>query len=853
MSRFATCFLLLSICPMLSAQEQESVSVEIIEGIPDKKSWDLPIPKVTRHYHVTAFGIVDVPEKYSTKAHVLDRTNPYLLRAHGSITLPKGTYRFLLRARGAARLYLNDNLLTQTKFRRGGGNAHEKVPERKVKKEKGLYPLPIAHQQSIVTVDVPAGEHQVRLEMIVGGQKTRNKVGELVAGIAKGNEPFQLLSPDVRIPLSAESWRVYTHDSQARLREINRQQRITVSEPERAYWKKRHAIAKAIQEKKPAINVPDVTDQMPVHNDIDRFIGHRLEELKITPAPLTDDLAFLRRVTLDTVGTVPTRDEIAIFLKDAPNRRRANAIHRLLKDDRWADHWVSYWQDVLAENPGILKPMLNNTGPFRWWIHQAMMDNVSIDRFASELIMMEGSKLGGAPSGFGIASQNDVPMAAKAHVLGRAFLGVELACARCHDAPHHPFLQRDTFELAAMLSKKSLKVPTSSSVKATELVRRPLIRVTLKPGSTVAPKWPFPNLATPKLPQGILRTKNDPRENLAALITSPGNERFAQMIVNRIWHRYLGEGIVNPVDDWTNEEPSHPELLKYLAHELVTHDYNLKHVARLILNSHTYQRAILAGAKRSLDAEDRTFASPLRRRMTAEQIVDSLFVIAGKTMDCEELTLDPEARRATKTMLNLGYPQRAWEFTSLSNERDRPALALPVAQSIVDLLKAYGWRASRPNPITMRDDTPTPLQPMVLANGIVGSRITRLSDDSAFTHLSLRDQELTDLVDEVFLRVLTREPTSGEQKLFVEMLGENYVDRRPKDWKSIPIQRRPPRVNAVSWANHLNPEATKIKLQIEKMVREGDPATKRLREDWRLRMEDVIWVLINTPEFVFVP
>ena len=165
------------------------------------------------------------------------------------------------------------------------------------------------------------------------------------------------------------------------------------------------------------------------------------------------------------VGRIPTRAELSAFLTDRRADRRTRVIERLLSDRvGWADHWMGYWQDVLAENPGILKPQLNNTGPFRWWLHEAFVDNKPMDRFATELTMMEGSTLGGGPGGFALATLNDAPMAAKAHVLGKAFLATELQCARCHDAPAHPFKQRDLFSLAALLARAPQAVPVTSTV-----------------------------------------------------------------------------------------------------------------------------------------------------------------------------------------------------------------------------------------------------------------------------------------------------------------------------------------------------------------------------------------------------
>ena len=114
--------------------------------------------------------------------------------------------------------------------------------------------------------------------------------------------------------------------------------------------------------------------------------------------PVVDDLTFLKRLALNTVGVVPSGDEVVWFLSQPEADRRSAAIDRFLDDDRWADHWTSYWQDVLAENPGILKPELNNSGPFRWWIYESFLDNKATDRFATELIMMKGSRLGGGPA-----------------------------------------------------------------------------------------------------------------------------------------------------------------------------------------------------------------------------------------------------------------------------------------------------------------------------------------------------------------------------------------------------------------------------------------------------------------------
>jgi hypothetical protein len=470
-----------------------------------------------------------------------------------------------------------------------------------------------------------------------------------------------------------------------------------------------------------------------------------------------------------------------------------------------------------------------------------------MDRFVTELLSMEGSSQYGGPAGFGIASQNDLPMAAKAQIVSSAFLAMQMKCARCHDAPYHPYDQADLLGLAAMLQRTPVKTPATSLTAG--LSANSHVTVSLKPGESINPHWPFGDLPSEPLP-GVIRQAGDTREKLAALLTDPRNERFPQVIANRLWKELFGFGIVDPVDDWENARPANPELLKWLGHELAAHDYDLKHLARLILRSDAYQRIPTADGSRPMKSKERLFASPARRRMSAEQIVDSLFEAAGKPFNVEPLTQDPEDRQSGKDHGNFGVPRRAWEFIPLSNERDRPALAKPRAQTITDVLITFGWRESRTEPRSVREDEPSVLQPALLANGAFGARITRLSDDSAFTALALEKQPLEDLVSQIFLRVLSRPPIADEMKRFTKLLQPGYEDRCTGAPAAPP---RAPITKAVSWANHLNPEATRVILEAEKQAKAGDIPSPRLRADWRERLEDALWALMLSPEFLHLP
>jgi hypothetical protein len=822
------------------------VKVEIIERIPDETSWRFQPGDSSETYFEEAFGFGTMPTRYSEKGIKTDRSAPFLFRATATLALPKGNRTLLMRAHTGARLFIDDQEVLSTPFPNFIADGHEEVPETPQVLSPDIRYLRPGHFESFTNFLSDGQSHTFKLEALIGLKERRPELGELLVAIAPalGSTFYLLSAPATTIALTETSFDKYLKVQHQHWKEQDVIHRHEISHAEDDYWNKRHQRAREIA-KKPSSE-----------GTIDGFINARLQTANIAPGPLTDDYTFIRRLALDTVGVIPAPELVRAFADDRSGGKRARMVDRFLRQPGWADHWVSYWQDVLAENPGILKPMLNNTGPFRWWIHESFIDNKAMDRFVTELIMMEGSKYYGGPAGFGMATDNDVPMAQKAQIVAQAFMGLQMQCARCHDAPHHDFKQKDLFSLAAMLKRGTQIVPPTSSIPTNShgaLTRK--VKVTLPPGGKVEPAWPFENLlAEGCVGDGVLRNPSDSRERLAALVTDPANPRFARVLVNRVWKRYLGWGLVEPVDDWETAKPSHPELLDFLAWQLVTHDYDLQYLARLILNSDAYQREVRAEGSEEHSFESRFFATPARRRLTAEQLVDSLFFAAGKSFDSEELNMDVDSRRPVKDFNNLGYPVRAWEFTSLSNERDRPALSIPKSQAIVDALSTFGWRDSRQNSATVRDDSANIVQPALLANGILAhGRIAKFSDEGVFTQLALQERPLSEFVRSLFFQVLSRPPTAEELAIFSATLGPGYETRRNLEFGKESPPRQTSQVRAVSWANHLNPEATRIKQEQEHAARLGDAPGVRLKKEWRARAEDAVWALINSPEFVFVP
>jgi hypothetical protein len=845
--------------PTLSPIPEEAVLYEIFEGVPDVDGWRIPLKQPSESFTRDAFALAELPLRYTDTGVRADRQLPLVLRARSRLLVPAGPQRIRVRARGEARVLFDGRQVATIKAVGRRTDGHEKmyVPDRSG--PAGIRWVQPGDQEALVDVEGDGQWHTLHVEVKLGSKGRRPELGELSASIGPPDTVPHVLAARAEaepVSLTDTGWAALEPRLAAENDAANTAARRAAAAKQADYWSRRHAEARRIISTGPGPTVPALPADRPdlaaaTFNDVDRFINAALAEAGVLPAALADDEAFIRRLSLDVRGIIPTPEEITAFAADTSRDRREKLIDRFLADPRWADHWTAYWQDVLAENPNIVNPTLNNTGPFRFWIHESFLDRTPIDRFVTQLIMMEGSKNYGGPAGFGLATENDVPMAAKAHVIGRAFLGVEMGCARCHDAPGSDILQKDLFGLAAMLKRAPEKVPATSSVPVSpERLAAMAIKVTLKPGTSVPPAWPFEDLVNTAAAADV--AEGDSRAQVAALVTSPANPRFAKVIVNRLWARYFGRGLIDDADDWDGEEPSHPALLDWLARELVLRDYSLEDVARVIFSSHTYGRGLPEA-----DAEDglprpELFAGRTPRRFTAEQVLDSLAVASGKPFDVEPMNIDIDTSRPVTLSLNLGRPTRAWQFTTLGNERDRPSLSLPFAQHSVSLMEAFGWRGERQNPVTDRETAANALQPAILANGVAVKRACQFSESSGFTAAALEERPVEAFVDDLFLRILSRRPNPRERAAAVAIVAPGYPARRVAEDRAVVVAPEP-RAIGVSWSNHLTNEADEAKRELARIAALGDPRTGRLEADWRERAEDLVWSLFNTPEFIFTP
>ena len=362
-------------------------------------------------------------------------------------------------------------------------------------------------------------------------------------------------------------------------------------------------------------NLPEPFPEMQAAGKIDEAVYAKLKELGIPPSDLCSDQEFLRRVYLDVIGTLPTAEQAQAFLADADPQKRAKLIDRLLASEEFADFWALKWGDLFrikSEYPSNLWP--NAVQAYHRWVRDSIVKNKPFDQFARELITASGSNFRQPAANYYRAFLQREPRNL-GEVSALIFMGARIGCARCHAHPTESWSRQDNLELAAFFAQVRYKRTQEWKEEIVYVTPKGTIR---RPGTG--------EVIRPRVPGGEpleLAPAEDPRAKFADWLTAPDNPWFARNAVNRIWFWLLGRGIVHEVDDMrSTNPPQNPELLDYLAGELVASRYDLKHVYRLVLNSRTYQLSSKSNAHNKHDSAN--FSHYQVKRLGAETLLDAI-------------------------------------------------------------------------------------------------------------------------------------------------------------------------------------------------------------------------------------
>jgi hypothetical protein len=355
----------------------------------------------------------------------------------------------------------------------------------------------------------------------------------------------------------------------------------------------------------------------PARNFIDERAAAKWRELGLVPSGLCSDTEFLRRAMLDTVGTVPTPDEVDAFLADPYPDKRAQWIDRILDRPEYVDYWALKWGDLLR----ISADKLGAQGmlAFNLWLRDSLRANKPFSRMAEELVTAQGSIYTNGPANyFRVASGPDD----LAETTAQVFMGVRLQCAKCHHHPFESYGQDDYYGLAAYFAR----IRTKGSQEFGLFGQEQIIFVA-KGGEVNQPRTG--KRMTPR-PLGA-EPADDPidrRRALASWLTRRDNPWLARNVANRYWGYLLGKGLVNPIDDLRDTNPpTNPELLDALAGEFVKSGYDLKALLRLVLNSRVYQLSAQPVPENQRDST--YFTHYTVKRLSAEQLLDALNAATG--------------------------------------------------------------------------------------------------------------------------------------------------------------------------------------------------------------------------------
>jgi hypothetical protein len=335
---------------------------------------------------------------------------------------------------------------------------------------------------------------------------------------------------------------------------------------------------------------------------------------RVTPAAAADDATFLRRVTLDLTGLIPTVGEVRTFLADTRSNKRQRVIAELLERPQHASHLARLWRGVLipktADGPAVLA--------FESWLQMRFLQNVPYDRVVREILMARGTLLQSEPTIF-FAANNTKPEELAASS-SRAFLGLQVSCAQCHDHPFAPWKQADFWSFAAFYARVQGPATLGDQTPVEDgpdgEVRHPK---TLK---AMAPRF----LDGPEVSDANGEAR---RAKLARWVTAPENPFFARATVNRVWWLLFGRGLVQPVDDFgPHTSAAHPEVLDVLAADFIASGFDLRRTLRTIAASRPYQ---LASDSDQVDREFlTTYTAMPVRSLSARQIFDALLQASGQ-------------------------------------------------------------------------------------------------------------------------------------------------------------------------------------------------------------------------------
>lgn len=480
-------------------------------------------------------------------------------------------------------------------------------------------------------------------------------------------------------------------------------------------------------------------------NPIDLIIAEHFKKQGQKFPEAADNATFLRRVTADLNGLPPSAEALVKTASSSTFNKTQIVDELLANKEAYAVHWMTFWNDLLRNEYAGTGFITGGRKQVTAWLYPALLENKPYNTFVTELVSPDKNSAGFID---GIEWRGEVNASQTTAVqfsqnVSQVFMGINMKCASCHDSFVDRWTLKEAYGLAAIYSEKPLE----------------LTRCDKPTGEKAIAAWLYPELGQ----IDASKPKPERLKQLAGLITHPENGRMQRTLVNRLWNQMMGRGIVHPVDAM-NTEPWSEDLLDLLANHLVESNYDMKAVLRLIVTSKIYQA-------RADVIEDESkayvFNGPVRKRMTAEQFIDSVRTVVGVWPKPDKNAFKVGGGQG-------GQLDVVMKTHGLQKWDDRPIRTAFVQR---DSLQAVLGRPTRDQVVTSRPDQLTTLEAINLANGpeLAGliregaTKIGKISDSKSW-------------ITQTYEASLSRKPTTTEMEVALILLG---TDPQPEQIEDI--------------------------------------------------------------------
>ena len=588
-------------------------------------------------------------------------------------------------------------------------------------------------------------------------------------------------------------------------------------------------------------------DRGDASSQIDAIIRLDLKKHELQPNPPVSDVQFVRRVYLDVIGRIPTAAELAEHIIDTRPDRRARLIDELLESPGHESHMFNWLGDMLRVKDDYYR--IGKTWTFHSWLKAQLRENRPWDELVHDMLTAEG-RLGENGATAYLLRDASMPLDSLSNTL-TTFMGANVACAQCHDHPFADWSQDDFYKMAAFFgstrferddSRKPARTMATKEFAKSTLVTflRPTIsRVVFEkgrslkypedyqyddelPGKKVKPEF-ITWADTPSVPVAKIAPQKSLRKQFADWMTAKDNPRFASAIANRMWKRFFGAGVQEPITDLDEKDlATNPELLAFLSKLMVAVDFDFREFQRVLLRTNLYRRQ---ACKTPAEGVAFRFPGPMLRRMSAEQAWDSIVVLNVGTQR-EDYVRDYGDKQAELVIPKFVVPAKkeAWDDASLQEQVFAHARTVLKQRGVSEEKAMSGGRGLFASESKYRgvkwdraSELTQPEKPSHLLR-IAGQSDRKVADDSATEggiteSLAMMNGEASETVIGDDSMVMKQAALRSQHADKVEYLYRSFLTRKPSE---------------------------KEKQICDKVF------------DLRMGIRDIAWSLLNSREFMFI-